>query len=399
MNRGTQQQDNTMKKVKLFEQFINEARVNAQDFADMFSETMANIEEQYDFEEELSTENLLYMLSIAWSEVAEQNNFNEKMGDLGVAFDRFNIDRSSKFMRADLTKEARYFGANAYGETGYHLQGMVECFCYILSDYGLVKPAIVKKIEKFLLNTSESIIGEARSLIINESATAPDKITADGRNWRIGTANHHHFGEILAFQFMASDKMFWHLDMKKAAEEQDRLLLVNMGDVQGEAYLSNERYDVKRLAKKMMKIAEEAQDRDSMNYGLRPGEYQGKKITLRDYVKALEAWVELRDSIGIANESMVNESAIDTLADEIDDAKVYDASSDGDSVDARSTKKTWDDGVPVLKYIARAPKKSVKLPKKFKVVDDTKYGWWYFQVGNTWYGIEQDDYGTPPFEY
>lgn len=241
-----------MKKVKLFEQFINEARVNAQDFADMFSETMANIEEQYDFEEELSTENLLYMLSIAWSEVAEQNNFNEKMGDLGVAFDRFNIDRSSKFMRADLTKEARYFGANAYGETGYHLQGMVECFCYILSDYGLVKPAIVKKIEKFLLNTSESI---------------------------------------------------------------------------------------------------------------------------------------------------VNESAIDTLADEIDDAKVYDASSDGDSVDARSTKKTWDDGVPVLKYIARAPKKSVKLPKKFKVVDDTKYGWWYFQVGNTWYGIEQDDYGTPPFEY
>ncbi len=98
-------------------------------------------------------------------------------------------------------------------------------------------------------------------------------------------------------------------------------------------------------------------------------------------------------------EQFINESAIDTLATEIDDAKVYDAVSDGGSVDARSTKKTWDDGVPVLKYIARAPKKSVKLPKKFKVVDDTKYGWWYFQVGNVWYGIEQDDYGTPPFEY
>ena len=40
-----------------------------------------------------------------------------------------------------------------------------------------------------------------------------------------------------------------------------------------------------------------------------------------------------------------------------------------------------------------------KLPKKFKVVDDTKYGWWYLQVSGVWYGIEQSDYGTPPFEY
>ena len=95
----------------------------------------------------------------------------------------------------------------------------------------------------------------------------------------------------------------------------------------------------------------------------------------------------------------VNESAIDLLADEIEDAEAFDAFSDGKSVQARSTKKTWDDGVPVLKYIARAPKKSVKLPKKFKVVDDTKYGWWYLQISGAWYGIEQDDYGTPPFEY
>ena len=78
-------------------------------------------------------------------------------------------------------------------------------------------------------------------------------------------------------------------------------------------------------------------------------------------------------------EDFVNESAIDLLADEIEDAKVYDAVSDRNSVQARSTKKTWDDGVPVLKYIARSPKKSVKLPKEFKVVDDTKYGWWYLQ--------------------
>tara|TARA_B110000881_G_C18265486_1_gene360092 strand:+ start:253 stop:579 length:327 start_codon:yes stop_codon:yes gene_type:complete len=98
-------------------------------------------------------------------------------------------------------------------------------------------------------------------------------------------------------------------------------------------------------------------------------------------------------------EQYINEGAIDLLADEIEDAKTYDAFSDGNSVQARSTKKTWDDGVPVLKYIARAPKKSVKLPKEFKVVDDTKYGWWYLQISGVWYGIDQSDYGTPPFEY
>jgi hypothetical protein len=70
------------------------------------------------------------------------------------------------------------------------------------------------------------------------------------------------------------------------------------------------------------------------------------------------------------------------------------------SVQARKTDKTWDDGVPVLKYIARAPKKDAPLPKgSFKIIEDNKYGWWYYQVGRTWYGIQQKDYGTPPFEY
>ena len=70
------------------------------------------------------------------------------------------------------------------------------------------------------------------------------------------------------------------------------------------------------------------------------------------------------------------------------------------SVKARKTDKTWDDGVPVLKYIARASKKDSPLPKgKFKIIEDNKHGWWYYQVGNIWYGISQKDYGTPPFEY
>ena len=140
-----------MKHVKLFEAFVNEARVDTQEFADMFSETMANIEGDYDYEEEMSTENLLYMLEAAWREVAEQNNFNEMMGDLNHAFDKFKIKRDGKFMRANLRKEGEYFGSHAYGATAYHLEGMVDCFCGVLEEFGLVDKPLVKKIRKFLL--------------------------------------------------------------------------------------------------------------------------------------------------------------------------------------------------------------------------------------------------------
>ena len=93
----------------------------------------------------------------------------------------------------------------------------------------------------------------------------------------------------------------------------------------------------------------------------------------------------------------LTESATDILADDIG-GKVHDAFGGG-TADARSTKKTFDDGVPVLKYIARAPKKRVKIPKKFKVVVDEKYGWYYYFDKGTWYGIDKKQYSTPPFDY
>ena len=95
----------------------------------------------------------------------------------------------------------------------------------------------------------------------------------------------------------------------------------------------------------------------------------------------------------------VNENeAIQKLADELD-AEVFDAYSDGIVVKAYSTDRVWDDGVPVLKYISRSSSKNVKLPKEFKVVDDEKYGWWYFNIGKKWYGIKQNEYDNyPPFD-
>ena len=111
------------------------------------------------------------------------------------------------------------------------------------------------------------------------------------------------------------------------------------------------------------------------------------------------------DDVGLtvmmAKESFITEKAKDSTEQlGIDlEAMVHDATSNGMTVKVQSTDKVWDDGVPVLKYIARSSKKSMKLPKKFKVVDDTEYGWWYFEDRGTWYGIDQDDYGTPPFDY
>jgi len=132
------------------------------------------------------------------------------------------------------------------------------------------------------------------------------------------------------------------------------------------------------------------------------GDYWGIKKTipskLRDEFKQLQnAYKSIAESREILESDATPTM---TLAQEIDGAEYHMAYSDGGIyVDARSTKKTWDDGVPVLKYIARAPKKSVEIPKgKFEVVIDDKYGWYYWQHKGTWYGMEHDG-EAPPFEY
>ena len=132
------------------------------------------------------------------------------------------------------------------------------------------------------------------------------------------------------------------------------------------------------------------------------GDYWGIKKTIPSKLKAEFKELQQVYKREMA-ESTINESdATPTmmLAQEIEGAEYHMAFGDGDTVDARSTKKTWDDGVPVLKYIARAPKKSVRLPKgQFELVIDDKYGWFYWQDKGSWYGMEKDDDIAPPFEY
>jgi len=110
----------------------------------------------------------------------------------------------------------------------------------------------------------------------------------------------------------------------------------------------------------------------------------------------------LRTTYGVRVNESVNEDVFKTFQADDSAFKLHTATNTENrkSVKARKTDKTFDDGVPVLKYIARASKKDSPLPKgKFKIIEDNKHGWWYYLNKGTWYGIQQKDYGTPPFEY
>jgi len=113
----------------------------------------------------------------------------------------------------------------------------------------------------------------------------------------------------------------------------------------------------------------------------------------------------------VATEEMANESAsaiyetfdnglneekssTEVLADDVS-GELYTATLKGKSVTvkATTTTKTWDDGVPVLKYLARGKGKSIKveLNRSFDVVHDVAHGWFYFTDGRKWFGLHQGD--------
>ena len=95
------------------------------------------------------------------------------------------------------------------------------------------------------------------------------------------------------------------------------------------------------------------------------------------------------------DEALINEekTASEKLADEVS-GELYKATLRGNSasVTATTTTQTWDDGVPVLKYLARGKSKPVKMEKKvFNVVHDVARGWFYFTDGKKWFGLHVSD--------
>ena len=93
-------------------------------------------------------------------------------------------------------------------------------------------------------------------------------------------------------------------------------------------------------------------------------------------------------------EGTLYESATSQLADE-EKFELYTATLKNKTatLKATTTTKTWDDGVPVLKYLARGKGKptQVNINGSFEVAHDVARGWFYFTDGRKWFGLHIGD--------
>lgn len=117
--------------------------------------------------------------------------------------------------------------------------------------------------------------------------------------------------------------------------------------------------------------------------------------TTTDQKKEAVEMVKQILSESVINEANISSDAIKKLADEIH-GELYTAKLKGNSVTvkATTTTQTWDDGVPVLKYLARGTAKSTKFEPanpNVKIVHDYAHGWFYFTDFRKWYGLHQED--------
>jgi hypothetical protein len=135
-------------------------------------------------------------------------------------------------------------------------------------------------------------------------------------------------------------------------------------------------------------------------------EYDNNELAayVKNNPKDKEAAKELhKRSQGIKALSRTDESSIfendataaQQLADEVS-GELYTAKLKGKSatLKATTTTKTWDDGVPVLKYLARGKAQPVKFElwqRAIDIVHDVARGWFYFTDGRKWYGLHGDE--------
>jgi len=104
------------------------------------------------------------------------------------------------------------------------------------------------------------------------------------------------------------------------------------------------------------------------------------------------------ETLSKSDRKLINEMTSDAaiaLADEVS-GELYTARLKGKSatINATTTTKTWDDGVPVLKHLARGKSKPVQFKlyqRPFKVVHDVAHNWFYFTDGGKWYGLHGDE--------
>lgn len=142
-----------MKHTKLFEQFLNEAKVDATQFVDMLQSL------RYELEREESATmkdaNIAYLLGTIWMEAIEKMNFPKNSQHLALesAFRNARIRVDYDFYDANLDLEASRFVKKAFDLMGNSLEGAIECHMSAIKEFmPSVKPAQMKKIYTDILS-------------------------------------------------------------------------------------------------------------------------------------------------------------------------------------------------------------------------------------------------------
>ena len=119
---------------------------------------------------------------------------------------------------------------------------------------------------------------------------------------------------------------------------------------------------------------------------------------LRSYFKKdWDLMVRMFEPVGESLVLEMDSEGVQSLADELN-AEVYTARlKDGAksaTIKATTTTKTWDDGAPILKFLARGKATSMAFTlyqRPFTVLHDVSNGWFYFTDGRKWYGLHGDE--------
>jgi len=190
-----------------------------------------------------------------------------------------------------------------------------EEFTAILKEASVDSNRWMKRNARFFSITEDGVtltkIGNRTlaAITVNESVVnekVKETTEAEGRNWKVGTLDHPKFGKITTFKFMTNDNVWIQLSTRQPLEDQDNFMIADGGSAYNTSWSLNDK-NVKKMAKDLQELSLRLQNDSFMNLGKSgEGKYKGKEVKLKDYVDAVEAWVELKDSL--LSESVVTEA-------------------------------------------------------------------------------------------
>ena len=136
-----------MKHVKLFEAFVNEAKIDATQFVDMLQSLRYELEREESAT--MSDANMAYLLGTIWMEAIEMMKFPKNSQHLALesAFRNARIRVDYDFYDANLDSAAEEFAKETFSLMGNSLEGAIECHMSAVKEFmPSVKPAQFKKI-------------------------------------------------------------------------------------------------------------------------------------------------------------------------------------------------------------------------------------------------------------